>query len=197
MCISAIWSKSFTKLSMGSHRIIVSSCEQWILWSDTVCGCAGWSEYSLVACHFVGFATILQNCLLVTRQNDNHSPGPGRLVPSSHQRSELSNTILGTFSRGDKRVWKCIPVPNCPGGKATLINISVSKGVLICHRMIILAVPSHWPSPERSHAEALYSRTGKTSPLYVCCLFFYLLWTSVKIRLKWASAYRIVLLSSQ
>ena len=35
---------------------------------------------------------------------ENHSPGPGRLVPSSHQRSELSNTILGTFSRGDKRV---------------------------------------------------------------------------------------------
>ena len=32
-----------------------------------------------------------QKCLLVTRQNDNHSPGPGpeRLVSSSHQRSEL------------------------------------------------------------------------------------------------------------
>ena len=36
---------------------------------------------------------------LVTHQNDNHSPGPGRLVPSSHQRSELSNTILGTFQK--------------------------------------------------------------------------------------------------
>ena len=34
------------------------------------------------------------------------------IVPSSHQRSELSNTIPGTFSRGDKKVWKCIPVPN-------------------------------------------------------------------------------------
>ena len=58
--------------------------------------------------------------LLVTRQNDNHlpGPGPGRLVPSSHQRSELSNTILGTFSRGDKRVWMCIPVPNGLGGKS-------------------------------------------------------------------------------
>ena len=37
-----------------------------------------------------------QNCLLVTRQNDNHSPGsglgPGRLAPSSHQRSELVAT---------------------------------------------------------------------------------------------------------
>ena len=58
------------------------------------------------------FITSEQKCLLATRQNDNHSPGPnpGRLDPSSHQRSELSNTILGTFSRGDKRVWKCIPI---------------------------------------------------------------------------------------
>ena len=74
-----------------------------------------------------------QNCLLVIRQNDNHSPGPGpgRLVPSSHQRSELSNTILGTFSRGDKRVWKCIPIPNglgggvCVGGGGIHLLISV------------------------------------------------------------------------
>ena len=72
--------------------------------------------------------------LLVTRQNDNHSPGPwlGRLVPSSRQRSELSNTILGTFRRVDKRVWKCIPVPNGLREKATLINISVNNGNLIC-----------------------------------------------------------------
>ena len=39
-----------------------------------------------------------QDSLLVKRRNDNHSPGPviRELVPSSHQRSELSNTI---FSR--------------------------------------------------------------------------------------------------
>ena len=85
-----------------------------------------------------------QNCLLVTRQNNNHSPGPGpgRLVPSSHQRSELSNTILGTFRRGDKRVWKCIPIPNSLEGKATLINISISNGESICHRMMIPAAPN-------------------------------------------------------
>ena len=37
-----------------------------------------------------------QDSLLVKRRNDNHSPGPviRELVPSSHQRSELSNTIL-------------------------------------------------------------------------------------------------------
>ena len=61
----------------------------------------------------------------MTRQNDNHTPGPwpGRLVPSSHQRSELSNSILGTFSRGENRVWKCIPIPNglwVGEGEATL-----------------------------------------------------------------------------
>ena len=58
------------------------------------------------------------------RQNDTHSPEPGpwpgRLVPSSHQRSEFSNTILGTFSRGDKRVWKCNPIPNGLGEKLHL-----------------------------------------------------------------------------
>ena len=59
----------------------------------------------------------MSECLLVTRRNNNHSPGPGpgRLVTSSHQRSELSNTILATFSRGDKRVWNCIQIPNGPG----------------------------------------------------------------------------------
>ena len=38
--------------------------------------------------------------LLVKRRNDNHSPGPviRELVPSSRQRSELSNTILCIFS---------------------------------------------------------------------------------------------------
>ena len=41
-----------------------------------------------------------QDSLLVKRRNDDHSPGPviRELVPSSHQRSELSNTILCIFS---------------------------------------------------------------------------------------------------
>ena len=41
-----------------------------------------------------------QDSLLVKRRNDNHSPGPviRELVPSSQQRSELSNTILCIFS---------------------------------------------------------------------------------------------------
>ena len=42
-----------------------------------------------------------QDSLLVKRRNDNHSPGPviRELVPSSHQRRELSNTIICVFSR--------------------------------------------------------------------------------------------------
>ena len=71
-------------------------------------------------------------------------PWPGRLVPSSHQRSELSNSILGIFNRGDNiRVWKCIQIPNGRGGggrgKATLINICISNGDLKCGRMTIHA----------------------------------------------------------
>ena len=57
------------------------------------------------ACFFEqGFRNILkdqdQDSLLVKRRNDNHSPGPviRGLVPSFHQRSELSNTILCIFS---------------------------------------------------------------------------------------------------
>ena len=39
-----------------------------------------------------------QDNLLVKRRNDNHSPGPviRELVPSSHQRSELSNTVFSS-----------------------------------------------------------------------------------------------------
>ena len=108
-------------------------------------------SFGLILFYFYFFLIVLyffrmrseSELLLVTRQNDTHSPGsgPGR-VPSSHQRSELSNTILGTFSRGDKRVWRCTPIPNCLGKKDTLINISVSNGDLICNRMIIPAAPN-------------------------------------------------------
>ena len=35
-----------------------------------------------------------------------------------------------------------VPIPNGLGEKATLINISVSNGDLICHRMVIPAAPN-------------------------------------------------------
>ena len=66
-----------------------------------------------------------QDSLLVKRRNDNHSPGPviRELVPSSHQRSELSNTILCIFSGWDQRVGEGIPIPDSLGEEATFINI--------------------------------------------------------------------------
>ena len=58
-----------------------------------------------------------QDSLLVKRRNDNHSPGPviRELVPSSHQRSELSNTILCIFSGWDQRIGEGIPIPDSLG----------------------------------------------------------------------------------
>ena len=44
--------------------------------------------------------------LLVTRQNDNHSPGPGKLVPGPNKRSELSNRVFCTFSSRKERICK-------------------------------------------------------------------------------------------
>ena len=66
-----------------------------------------------------------QDSLLAKRRNDNHSPGPviRELVPNSHQRSELSNTILCIFSRGDQRIEDGIPIPDSLGEEATFINI--------------------------------------------------------------------------
>ena len=62
-----------------------------------------------------------RDSLLVKRLNDNHSPGPviRELVPSSHHRSELSNTILCIFSRWDQRIGEGIPIPDSPGEEAT------------------------------------------------------------------------------
>ena len=77
-----------------------------------------------------------QDSLLVKRRNDSHSPGPviRELVPSSHQRSELSNTILCIFSR---ETGEGIPIPDSLGEEATFINICISNGSLKCHRVLI------------------------------------------------------------
>ena len=64
-------------------------------------------------------------------QNDNHSPGPwpGRLVPSSKQRSELSNTLLGTFSKEDKKVWKWLQSLIVWGKKLHLLISVLAMGI--------------------------------------------------------------------
>ena len=85
-----------------------------------------------------------QDSLLVKRRNDNHSPGPviRELVPSFHQRSELSNTILCIFSRWDQRIGEGIPIPDSLGEEATFINICIGNGSLKCHRVLIPTTPS-------------------------------------------------------
>ena len=85
-----------------------------------------------------------QDSLLVKRRNDNHSPGPviRELVPSSHQRSELSNTILCNFSRWDQRIGEGIPIPVSLDEEATFINICISNGSLKCYRLLIPTTPS-------------------------------------------------------
>ena len=78
------------------------------------------------------------------RRNDNHSPGPviRELVPSSHQRSELSNTILCIFSGWDQRIGEGIPIPDSLGEEVTFINICIGNGSLECHRVLIPTTPS-------------------------------------------------------
>ena len=66
-----------------------------------------------------------QDSLLVKRRNDNHSSGPviRELVPSSHQRSELSNTILCIFSEWDQRIGEGIPIPDSLWEETTFIKV--------------------------------------------------------------------------
>ena len=84
-----------------------------------------------------------QDNLLVKRQNDNHSIGPliRELGPSSHQRSELGNTILCIFSRWDQRIGADIPIPDNLGEEAIFINICISNGSPKCHRVLISSTP--------------------------------------------------------
>ena len=85
-----------------------------------------------------------QDSLLLKRRKDNHSPGPviRELVPSSHQRSELSNTILCIFSRWDQKIGEGILIPDSLGEEATFINICISNGSLKYHRALISTTPS-------------------------------------------------------
>ena len=66
----------------------------------------------------------------------------GKLVPSSHQRSESSNTILCNFSRWVQRIGEDIPIPDSLGEEVTFINICISNGDLKCLWVLISTTPS-------------------------------------------------------
>ena len=111
-----------------------------------------WNNLLECACHtsssFITPPAVIrdqdQDSLLVKRRNNNHSPGPviRELVPNSHKRSELSNTILCIFSRWDQRIGEGILIPDSLGEEATFINICISNRSLKCHRVLISTTPS-------------------------------------------------------
>ena len=124
---TGIWKQSQEKMAYSSYTSTLS----W--YTDGFC--------PLICCRTPNQD---QDSLLVKRRNDNHSPGPviRELVPSSHQRSELSNTILCIFSRWDQRIGEGIPIPDSLGEEATFINICISNGSLKCHIVLISTTPS-------------------------------------------------------
>ena len=69
------------------------------------------------------------NGLLVTRQIGNTSPGRapgGKLVPGSHKRCELGQTVIRHFSRGDQRIREVIPVPDSLWKETTFVRFFAS-----------------------------------------------------------------------
>ena len=82
--------------------------------------------------------------LLVTRSNDNHSPGPvmREVSPSSYQRSELSNRVFCSFSSRKESICELIPISNSLGEETALVNVSISKGGLKCQRVMISDMPN-------------------------------------------------------
>ena len=67
---------------------------------------------------------------------------PGKLVPSSHKRSELRHTINRLFSRETKRIMGVIPVSDSPRKEVIFIGVCTSSGYLKCQRVLISAVPN-------------------------------------------------------
>ena len=83
------------------------------------------TEYCLLLLHHVGEVCAKdQDSLLVKRQSLTNSPVPviRELVPSSHQRNELSNTILCIFSRLDQRIREGIPIHDSQSSRKRLIR---------------------------------------------------------------------------
>ena len=66
----------------------------------------------------------------------------GKLVPSSYQRSELSNRIFCSFSSRKEGICEWIPISNSLGEETALVNVSISKGGLKCQRVMISDMPN-------------------------------------------------------
>ena len=66
----------------------------------------------------------------------------GKLVPSSYQRSELSNRVFCSFSSRKESICEWIPISNSLGEETALVNVSISKGGLKCQRVMISDMPN-------------------------------------------------------
>ena len=140
-------------------KLFMQALVHWVCWKTTsesfVLRCRLWRKteglrssseavYPVVSVRQLQDQDQDQDSLLMKRRNDNHSPGPviRELVPSTHQRSELSNTILCIFSGWDQTIGEGIPIPDSLGAEATFINICIGNGSLKCHRVLISITPS-------------------------------------------------------
>ena len=66
----------------------------------------------------------------------------GNLIPSPYKRSELSNRVFCSLSSRKESICKWIPISNSLGKEAALVNVSISKGGLKCHRVVISDMPN-------------------------------------------------------
>ena len=66
----------------------------------------------------------------------------GKLIRSSHQRGKPSHTILCTFNRGNNRIWKSIPIPDCLREEWALVNVSFCSGDLKSQWVMISTAPN-------------------------------------------------------
>ena len=115
------WCSSAERSLLGTvHDLTIHPSLVFISWLISLLPMNPFSEF-IVWCHQCQTQTLTvhiphyqnQYWLLVTRQNDNHSPGPGGLIPISHQRSKLSKLYHRRLQQ--RRVWKCISIPNGRG----------------------------------------------------------------------------------
>ena len=141
-----VWFISFELLNLFESRLqeVTRTWLSPMVTIHTQTGSTRIVRETFVSQRLVMWPNIPQDSLLVKCRNDNHSPGPmiGELVSSSHQRSELSNTILCIFSRWNQRIGEGIPIPDSLGEATTFINICISNGSLKCHSVLISSTPS-------------------------------------------------------
>ena len=99
----------------------------------------------------------------------------GKLVPSSHQRGKPSHNILCSFSRGDDRTWKGIPISDCLKEEWALVNVRFCSGVWKVNEWWFLLIWGIKSSVGMLAApfRPLYKRVSLLSPLLFLRDFYF------------------------